>query len=435
MRLRTLFLLAVFALSLGSPAVAAPAEVPAAAYVSGVVGHKQTYPLSCESRSAVDLAAFWGVSIAETTFFSNLPKSDNPDKGFVGDVYGAWGQVPPKAYGVHARPVARLLRQYGLQAEARYGLSWADLRAEIAAGRPVIVWVVGIVWSGTAQNYTAKDGSVVTVAPYEHTMILIGYDEQNVTLVDSGSGQTQTHSVGNFRSSWGVLGNMAVTVTGSENSGGSSGGNDAPANPPANSSGGGTYTVQPGDYLTKIAAQYGITWQQLAALNNIAWPYTIYAGQKLQTGAGGSSGNNPPAPTATPKPTKTAEPSNSGGGNAGGGTYTVQAGEHLMAIARKLNLNWLDIASLNGLFPPYVLYPGQSLKLPGGGGNAGGGGGGATQPTAAPPPASGETYTVVRGDYLVALARTFGTTWQDLAALNNIGWPYTIYPGQVLKLP
>ncbi len=442
MRLRTFFLLAVFAFSLGAPAAtpAAPAGLPASAYVSGVVGHKQSYPLSCESRSAVDLAAFWGVSISESAFFNNLPKSDNPDKGFVGDVYGAWGQVPPQPYGVHARPVAKLLRQYGIAAEARYGLSWADLRAEIAAGRPVIVWVVGIVWSGTAQNYTAKDGSVVLVAPYEHTMILIGYDENNVTLVDSGSGNTQTYSVGNFRASWGVLGNMAVTVNGGDSD---SGGDDSSSPPPAenntNTGGGTTYTVQPGDYLTKIAARYGITWQQLAAINNIVWPYTIYAGQKLQTGTqgGGEDDNDsPPEPAPTPKPTKTPAPSSDSGGDSGnsGGNYTVQLGEHLMAIARKLGLNWLDIASLNGLFPPYVLYPGQVLKLPGGG-TAGGGGQPAPQPTQAPPPPSGETYTVVRGDYLVALARTFGTTWQELATLNNIGWPYTIYPGQVLKLP
>lgn len=441
MRFRTAIFLLIFLLSLGMPAAApaAPDALPASAYISGLVGRKQSYPLSCESRSAADLAAFWGVSVTESTFFNNLPKSDNPDEGFVGDVYGAWGQVPPKPYGVHARPVAKLLRQYGLEARAKHGLSWKDLRTEIAEGRPVIVWVVGIVWSGSAQSYTAKDGSVVTVAPYEHTMIMIGYDENNVYLVDSGSGNTQTHAISNFRASWGVLGNMAVTAIGSGGGGSSSGGTTDNSNTGGNNNttGGGSYTVQPGDYLTKLAAQFGTSWQQLAALNGIVWPYTIYPGQKLQTGT--SSGGDAPAPAPTAKPTKTPAPSNENNGGSsggGGGTYTVKAGEHLMAIARALGLNWTEIAALNGLTPPYILYPGQSLKLPGGGGGGETGGGGATGGNPGGSGSqSGKTYTVKAGDYLVALAREFGTTWQDLAALNGIGWPYTIYPGQVLKVP
>jgi LysM repeat protein len=48
---------------------------------------------------------------------------------------------------------------------------------------------------------------------------------------------------------------------------------------------------------------------------------------------------------------------------------------------------------------------------------------------------AGASYTVQRGDYLTALAERFGTTWQALAAVNNIGYPYTIYPGQILSLP
>ncbi|MBI3159629.1 MAG: LysM peptidoglycan-binding domain-containing protein [Chloroflexi bacterium] len=427
--MKTLLLLVLLSTTLAAPAAAAPQELPAAAYISGVVGHKQSLPLSCESRSAADLAAFWGISISETGFFNALPKSDNPDKGFVGDVYGKWGQVPPNPYGVHAKPVARLLRDYGLDAQAQYSLSWKALRTEIAEGRPVIVWVVGFVWSGTPETYTAQDGSTATVAAYEHTMILIGYDENNVYLVDAGSGSVQTHSVANFRASWAVLGNMAVTAVGS---GGGVSDSESGSGATSGSSGGGgggqssgsaTYVVQPGDYLTKLAAQWSTTWQQLAALNGIVWPYTIYPGQVLQTGQGEAA--PAPKPTKTPKPDSAPAP---GGGQATGGTYIVKAGEHLMMIARALGLDWREIANLNGLVSPYVLYPGQALKLPGGsGGGQSSGGGGGSQ--------SGQTYTVQAGDYLVALARKFDTTWQDLAAANGIGWPYTIYPGQVLTIP
>ncbi|MCW5887877.1 MAG: hypothetical protein KIT07_07100, partial [Anaerolineales bacterium] len=45
------------------------ADLPSQAYISGFVGRAQQYSLSCESRSAVDVAAFWGYAITETEFF------------------------------------------------------------------------------------------------------------------------------------------------------------------------------------------------------------------------------------------------------------------------------------------------------------------------------------------------------------------------------
>ncbi|HZD56178.1 MAG TPA: C39 family peptidase, partial [Anaerolineales bacterium] len=196
---------------LASPAAAVRAgSLPESALISGVQGHTQGYNLSCESRSAADWAAFWGVEISESEFLSNLPPSDNPDMGFVGDPNDAWGYTPPYSYGVHAGPVAALLRSYGLQAEAQHGLRWKNLRKEVAAGRPVIVWVIGQMWTGNSRSYTAADGNAIRVAPFEHTMILIGYDSSTVTVVDAYSGGTQTYSLQTFLDSWSVLDNMAV---------------------------------------------------------------------------------------------------------------------------------------------------------------------------------------------------------------------------------
>lgn len=48
------------------------------------------------------------------------------------------------------------------------------------------------------------------------------------------------------------------------------------------------------------------------------------------------------------------------------------------------------------------------------------------------------TYTVLADDSLSKIARdVIGdmARWPELAALNNIAAPYTIFPGQVLQLP
>jgi len=142
-------------IAMARTAQAQESEIPDQAYVSGVAGHAQQYSLSCESRSAADWAAYWGIKIDETEFLNRLPRSDNPDEGFVGYPNDPWGYIPPASYGVHADPVAATLRAYGLDAHAGTGLSWDEVRGEVAAGRPVIVWVIGQIWAGTAREYEA----------------------------------------------------------------------------------------------------------------------------------------------------------------------------------------------------------------------------------------------------------------------------------------
>jgi len=348
-------------------------SLPESAYISGVTGHAQILTLSCEARSAVDWADFWGVKLSETGLLEALPRSDNPDKGFVGDPNDPWGYIPPNSYGVHARPVADLLNKRGFNVKARSGLTWDDLRAEIAAGRPVIVWIVGQMWAGAPVTYTDSNGKNVTVARFEHTMILIGYDASLVHVVDAYSGWTQTYYLNTFLNSWGVLGNMAIT------------GGRASKRPPKGSGEGDTYTVIKGDTLKKVARRFNITWQNLAAINHIDYPYTIYPGQVLRLSR----------KPATPEPTSASTPV------IWSGAYTA--------------------------FLPYVqsalvtqeTRPAKKSK----------------DATSTPVASSeAEVYVVQPGDFLIGLGQRFGIDWRWLAKLNDIPYPYVIYPGQVLRL-
>lgn len=47
------------------------------------------------------------------------------------------------------------------------------------------------------------------------------------------------------------------------------------------------------------------------------------------------------------------------------GTYTVLAGDTLSGIGRKLGVDWESIAKFNSLKAPYVIHPGDKLKLSG----------------------------------------------------------------------
>ena len=94
-------------------AVLTPTAIPESHYLE-IEAHGKYFYLGCEAAAAVDLAGFYDILIYQYNFQHELPLSDNPDLGFVGDANGPWGQVPPYAYGVHAAPVAALLQQYGL---------------------------------------------------------------------------------------------------------------------------------------------------------------------------------------------------------------------------------------------------------------------------------------------------------------------------------
>ena len=116
--------------------------------------------------------------------------------------------------------------------------------------------------------------------------------------------------------------------------------------------------------------------------------------------------------------------------------YTVQSGDTLMGISRKLFNGdpqyWDEIAELNGIKAPYTIYPGRELKLPKKGTE--------TTPVSAQSqtPATSKTYTVQSGDCLMGIARELlgdPHRWREIASLNDIGPPYTIYPGQELKVP
>ena len=198
--------------------VATPTVVPASlpetptptAVVIPIRGHRKSLSLDCEARSAVDWAAFFDVRVDELELQARLPRSLSPDEGYVGDPHDDWGHMPPQSYGVHAGPLAGELRRYGLKAYPYRSLSWDHLRAELDAGYPAIVWVVGRVQDlGGATTYAAPNGRKSLVAPYEHTVILAGYQGDDTVFLLDGA-QTYTRPLDTFLASWKVLGNMAI---------------------------------------------------------------------------------------------------------------------------------------------------------------------------------------------------------------------------------
>ncbi|MEK3710923.1 LysM peptidoglycan-binding domain-containing protein [Bacillus sp. FSL K6-1005] len=165
----------------------------------------------------------------------------------------------------------------------------------------------------------------------------------------------------------------------------------------------GTYKVQLGDSLWKIANKVNMSIAELKVLNNLKSD-TIYVNQVLKTKSAGShssskdnSSKSNQSASATTK-------------------YTVKSGDSLWKIANKYNLTVQQIRNSNNLKSD-VLYVGQVLKLTGQSSS-----GTSTSPSSSNS-SSGTTtttYTVKSGDSLWVIAQKFNVTAQQIREKNNL---------------
>lgn len=157
------------------------------------------------------------------------------------------------------------------------------------------------------------------------------------------------------------------------------------------------YIVKRGDTLSEIALKYGTTISNIVTLNNIRNPNLIYPGQKLTININNSSTNST--------------------------IYIVKKGDTLSEIALKYSTTVLNIASLNNIGNPNLIYPGQKLAI--NYSNNGIDGQNACGKIA---------YKIKRGDTLSEIALKFETTVNHIVMLNNIANPNLIYAGNTILI-
>jgi LysM repeat protein len=109
----------------------------------------------------------------------------------------------------------------------------------------------------------------------------------------------------------------------------------------------------------------------------------------------------------------------------------------MSALARRFNTTVATLAQLNNILNPNLIFPGQSLRVPGVG-----------QPPVTPTPVPTQgvatpiyptprpgTHVVQPGENLFRISLMYNLTWDVLARANGIFNPNFIFPGQVLVIP
>ena len=154
------------------------------------------------------------------------------------------------------------------------------------------------------------------------------------------------------------------------------------------------YTVKSGDSLWSIAKKYGVTVNELKVANNLT-SNSLSIGQRLRI------------------PIEEEDSMSS--------TYVVKSGDTLYAIARDFGTTVDSIKSLNNL-TTNTLQVGQVLQIPGE----------VEEDTSTT--VDYINYTVKSGDSLYAIARNYGVTVDDIKDFNNLT-SNTLSIGQVLRIP
>ncbi|MBH0128873.1 LysM peptidoglycan-binding domain-containing protein [Salinibacterium sp. NK8237] len=228
-----------------------------------------------------------------------------------------------------------------------------------------------------------------------------------------------------------------------------------------------SYRVAEGDTISDIATRYGLSTASVLALNGLSWSSTIFPGQELTLTKDVVSS----VPSVTHVKTTN-------------GQYAIVAGDTLSGIANKFGVSTISLMSANGLGWSSIIYPGQSLLIPGNlsspsaeteeydfasdddaAGNdttasatneeqapdadetpaevaaevespaAVVGEEPAPVAEAAPAPVQGSAYAVVSGDTVSSIASRAGITTQALLDANGLNTSSVIYIGDTVTIP
>jgi len=190
-------------------------ELPKAFIIEGVPSMTQARTLSCEFQAASDLAWYYGKPFTWDEIFVRVghDRGGNPHKGFVGQsLNDPAGELYPYGYGVYAEPVARALCELGLDATVHYRESLLWLQEQLAHGRPVLIWAVAGMRDGQIEMWAADDGTVVQAVRYEHTFLVVGYQQAGVWVIDPWDGKRYLYDWGTFLRSWDTLNRMSIVI-------------------------------------------------------------------------------------------------------------------------------------------------------------------------------------------------------------------------------
>jgi LysM repeat protein len=134
---------------------------------------------------------------------------------------------------------------------------------------------------------------------------------------------------------------------------------------PAAASAAFSHVVAPGESLSSVAASDGLTVTQLAAANGVSSEASLVAGSTLMIPPQTQSTSGSEATLGEPASGAEETESSAEGAASSAGSYVVQPGDNLSAIAARAGTSVAELAAANGIDPNAPLLSGAVLRVSG----------------------------------------------------------------------
>ncbi len=153
------------------------------------VSQRPELPTGCEITSWTMMANYAGIPMEKTEAADEMPKSADPNQGFVGSPYSSEGG----SLVVFPGGLEDMTREYFGSYENMTGCTYEQLEEKLRDKRLVVVWVTRLDGFGS------------------HTIALTGYDKESLYYNDPWTGKEETISREYFDTIWGENSRMAMS--------------------------------------------------------------------------------------------------------------------------------------------------------------------------------------------------------------------------------
>ncbi|WEV41031.1 C39 family peptidase [Lactobacillus sp. ESL0684] len=145
-----------------------------------VISQKPELPTGCEMTAVTMMLNFAGVKVSKLTVAKKTPRSNNPNRGFIGSPYKEY----PAGYWVAPDGIKGVVKHYLGKASVMSGKSLKSIKKKLLRSHLVVVWVKGI------------DGLA------NHALTLTGYHKSKLYYNDPWTGKKSSISEKKFMPHW-----------------------------------------------------------------------------------------------------------------------------------------------------------------------------------------------------------------------------------------
>lgn len=176
------------------------------------------FPTGCESIALLTVLRYYGLDLDGYDIIGKLAREErpyyeggvryggNPERGFMGDPTKTYG------WGVYEGPILDVANQFKPGMINAKGTDLDDVLKIIDSGNPVQIWVSMNV---KAAYYTTswkdiKTGLTVKWPRDFHSLVITGYDNENIYVSDPDSGTSRAYERQNFEKVYNFFGKRAL---------------------------------------------------------------------------------------------------------------------------------------------------------------------------------------------------------------------------------